>query len=66
VIHNSVLLRTREPAGAGRSWIAPALLGVALVTGAIIWGFMATHPTGPVVNHAVAAAPTASTTYGPG
>ena len=55
--HNSVLIRTHEPARETHPWVAPALLGVAVVAGAIIWGVMATHPTGPVVNHSVSSAP---------
>jgi len=55
--HNSVLIRTHEPARETHPWVAPTLLGVAVVTGAIIWGMMATHPSGPVVNHAVSSAP---------
>jgi len=58
VIHNSVLIRTHEPARETHPWAAPAVLGVAVVVGAIIWGVMATHPTGPVENHSVASAPT--------
>jgi hypothetical protein len=57
-VHNSVLIRTHEPARETHPWAAPAVLGVALVIGVIIWGVMATHPTGPVENHAVASAPT--------
>jgi hypothetical protein len=63
VIHNSVLIRTHEPARISHAWVAPAVLGVAIVAGAAIWGFMATHPSGPVVNHSVSAAPT---TFTPG
>ena len=65
VIHNSVLIRTHEPPRERHPWLVPTLLGVALVTGAVIWGVVATHPTGPVVNHAVADAPTGFAT-GPG
>jgi hypothetical protein len=57
-IHNSVLIRTHEPARETHPWAAPAVLGVAVVIAAVIWGVMATHPSGPVENHAVAAAPT--------
>jgi hypothetical protein len=56
--HNSVLIRTHEPPRESHSWVAPTLLGVAVLTGAIIWGVIATHPSGPVVNHSVATAPT--------
>jgi hypothetical protein len=66
VIHNSVLIRTHEPPRESHSWVAPTLLGVAVVTGAIIWGVMATHPSGPVVNHAVASAPTSFAPNSPG
>ena len=61
-IHNSVLIRTHEPSRETHPWIAPTLLGVAVVAGAIIWGVMATHPSGPVVNHAVGAASTSFAT----
>ncbi|HUO11234.1 MAG TPA: hypothetical protein VMU37_00610 [Caulobacteraceae bacterium] len=30
-------------------------LGVAIVAGVAFWAFAASHPAGPVVNHAVAA-----------
>jgi hypothetical protein len=61
-IHNSVLIRTHEPPRETHAWVAPTLVGVAVVTGAIIWGLLATHPSGPVVNHSVAAAPTSFAT----
>jgi hypothetical protein len=57
-MHNSVLIRTHEPARMSHSWVAPAVLGVAILGAAAIWGFIATHPSGPVVNHSVSAAPT--------
>ena len=66
VIHNSVLIRTHEPARTTHSWAAPAVLGVAVVIGAAIWGYVATHPSGPVENHAVAAAPTTILPTSPG
>ena len=53
-LHNSVLLRTHEPEPAYRHWVVPALVAVAILIGAAVWGFVATHPSGPVVNHAVA------------
>jgi len=65
-LHNSVLMRASKPVGANHSWVAPAVLGVALVAGAVIWGVMAAHPPPPVVNHAVAAAPTSFQPTGPG
>jgi nitric oxide reductase large subunit len=55
--HNSVLIRTHEPPHGTHNWIAPTIVAVAIVIGAGIWGFMATHPSGPVVNHSVGAAP---------
>jgi hypothetical protein len=60
--HNSVLIRTREPSRETHPWVAPTLLGVAVLAGAIIWGVMATHPGGPVVNHAVGASSTSFAT----
>jgi hypothetical protein len=65
-LHNSVLMRASKPVGANHSWVAPAVLGIALVAGAVVWGVMAAHPPPPVVNHAVAAAPTSFTPTGPG
>jgi hypothetical protein len=56
-VHNSVLIRTHEPPRETHPWVAPTLLGIAAVTGAIIWGVIATHPAGPVVNHSVSSAP---------
>jgi hypothetical protein len=64
--HNSVLMRSSKPIGANHSWAVPAVLGVAAVAGAILWGVMAAHPSGPVVNHAVADAPTSFQPTGPG
>ena len=63
VIHNSVLIRSHEPVRTTHSWVAPTLLGVAILAGAIIWGVMSIQPTTTVVNHSVAAAPTAATAY---
>jgi hypothetical protein len=57
VIHNNVLIRTHEPVRTTHSWVVPTLLGLAVVSGAAIWGYVATHPTGPMVNHAVSDAP---------
>ncbi|HVN00884.1 MAG TPA: hypothetical protein VMT68_11800 [Caulobacteraceae bacterium] len=65
-VHNSVLIRTHEPMRESHAWLAPALIGVAIVIGAAIWGFMATHPAGPIVNHSVAKAPTAQTAFSTG
>jgi hypothetical protein len=64
--HNSVLMRSSKPIGANHSWAVPAVLGMAAVAGAILWGVMASHPSGPVVNHAVADAPTSFQPTGPG
>jgi hypothetical protein len=58
MLHNSVLTRPHEPPRAGNhSWIMLGALGVALVAGAAFWVYDTTHPAGPLVNHAVAAAP---------
>ncbi len=57
VLHNPVLLRTREPASSKGRWVMPTLLGAAIVLGAAVLGFVATHPGPPVVNHAVASTP---------
>jgi hypothetical protein len=64
--HNSVLIRTHEPARISHSWAGPAVLGVAIVIAGAIWGFMATHASGPVVNHAVGASPTTIVPSSPG
>jgi hypothetical protein len=64
--HNSVLMRSSKPIGANHSWAVPAVLGVAVVACAILWGVLAAHPSGPVVNHAVADAPTSFQPTGPG
>ena len=56
-VHNSVLIRTPEPTRSTHSWVVPTLIGVAILGGGLIWGFMATHPAAPVVNHAVSDAP---------
>jgi hypothetical protein len=56
VLHNSVLIRTREPSRGAR-WVMPAFVAAVLVVGAGAFAFLATHPTPPIVNHAVAAAP---------
>lgn len=56
--HNSVLIRTHEPPRESHAWVVPTLLGVAVLGAAVIWGVIATHPAGPVVNHSVADAPT--------
>jgi len=61
-LHNSVLMRASKPVGANHSWAVPVVLGVAAVAGAIVWGVMAAHPSGPVVNHSVADAPTSFAT----
>src|SRR5271169_1668635 len=39
-VHNSVLIRTHEPARETHPWVAPTLVGVAILAGAIIWGVM--------------------------
>ena len=65
-VHNSVLIRTHEPARTTHSWAGPAVLGLAVVLAGAIWGFMATHSSGPVVNHAVASAPTTIVPTSPG
>jgi hypothetical protein len=58
VIHNSVLIRTHEPSRMTHRWVVPAVLGLAILAGGSIWGVMATHPSGPLVNQSVASAPT--------
>jgi len=63
-IHNTVLIRTHEPRRGSHGWIVPAVLGVAILASALI--FVAGHPAGPLVNHAVAAAPTSFTPTRPG
>jgi hypothetical protein len=47
-------MRTREPVRKG-AWIVPTLAGAVLLIGAALWGYVATHPAPPLVNHAVAA-----------
>jgi len=55
--HNSVLTRTHEPPRSGNhSWLMIVPLVVVLIAGTAFWVFVAGHPTGPIVNHAVAAA----------
>jgi hypothetical protein len=66
VIHNSVLIRTHEPTRTTHSWAGPAVLGLAVVIAGAIWGFMATHTSGPVVNHAVGASSTTIVPTSPG
>lgn len=57
-LHNSVLTRTHEPPRSGNhSWIMVVPLVVAIIAGAGFWVFVQSHPSGPLVNHAVAAAP---------
>jgi len=62
-LHNSVLTRSHEPPRSGdHRWLMIVPLAVVLVAGAAFWAYVQTHPTGPIVNHAVAnvqAAPTA-------
>lgn len=56
-LHNSVLTRTHEPARAGHhTWMMIVPLVVVLVAGAAFWVYASGHPSGPIVNHAVAAA----------
>lgn len=55
-LHNPVLTRSHEPPrSASHSWIMFGGLGVAIVAGVAFWAFAASHPAGPIVNHAVAA-----------
>jgi len=55
-LHNSVLMRSHEPPrSASHTWIMFGALGVAIVAGVAFWAFAATHPAGPIENHAVAA-----------
>ena len=53
VAHNPVLMRTREPWHKG-GWVVPTLAGAVVLIGAALWGYVATHPAPPLVNHAVA------------
>ena len=55
VLHNSVLIQTREPARLRRGWVAPMFVGLAVVIAAGVWVLVETHPGAPIVNHAVAA-----------
>jgi hypothetical protein len=56
-LHNSVLTRTHEPPRAGHhTWMMIVPLAVVIVAGAAFWVYVSGHPTGPIVNHAVAAA----------
>jgi len=62
-LHNPVLTRSHEPPRAGsHAWIMLGGLGVAVIAGAAFWFFAATHPAGPVENHAVAASTQTYTT----
>ena len=56
--HNPVLTRSHEPARANHAWVAIIPAIIAIVAGVAIWTYVSTHG-GTVVNHAVAAAPTA-------
>jgi hypothetical protein len=53
-LHNSVLTRSREPVG--HNWLMIVPLVVVIVAGAAFWVYASGHPSGPIVNHAVAAA----------
>lgn len=56
--HNSVLTRTHEPPRAGRhSWLMVVPLVVVVIAGAAFWVYVSGHPATPIVNHAVAQAP---------
>jgi len=52
-LHNPVLTRSREPA---HNWLMIVPLVVVIVAGAAFWVYASGHPSGPIVNHAVAAA----------
>ena len=55
--HNSVLTRSHEPARSGNhSWLMIVPLIVVLVAAVAFWVYASGHSTGPIVNHAVAAA----------
>jgi hypothetical protein len=55
--HNTVLTRTHEPARSGNhSWLMIIPLVVVVVAGGAFWFYVNGHPSGPIVNHAVAAA----------
>ncbi|HEY1752086.1 MAG TPA: hypothetical protein VGG29_12550 [Caulobacteraceae bacterium] len=63
-LHNSVLIRSHEPAKAGsHSWIMLGGLAVVIVAGGAFWAYVQSHPEGPIVNHAVAAAPRTETPW---
>jgi hypothetical protein len=55
--HNPVLTRSHEPARSGNhSWLMIVPLVVVIVAGAAFWVYVSGHPSGPIVNHAVAQA----------
>jgi hypothetical protein len=61
MFHNPVLTRTHEPARAHSSpWLVVIPVVLAVVAGVGAWVYVQTHPSGPIVNHAVAAAPTSA------
>jgi hypothetical protein len=56
-IHNPILTRSHEPPRAGHhSWLMIVPLVVVIVAGAAFWVYANGHPSGPLVNHAVAQA----------
>ena len=55
--HNSVLTRTHEPPRSGNhTWLTIVPLVVVLVAAVCFWMYVSGHPSGPIVNPAVAAA----------
>ncbi len=55
--HNPVLTRSHEPPRAGNhTWLMIVPLVVVVIAGAAFWVYVSGHPSGPIVNHAVAAA----------
>ena len=55
--HNPVLTRSHEPPRSGNhSWLMIIPLVVVVIAGAAFWVYVNAHPSGPIINHAVAQA----------